>query len=332
MLFSVLTFAQDKQDYTAKFSGYVRAWYQTDLATNQGSYSVKQVRLGIAGSVNEYAGYKTLVDFTRLGKLTSSTTTVNGVKVINSVSASFSDILLDAMAIFKPMQSLEITAGQFKVPFSTDNLKSDQNHEFASRPLLTSVSPNMRDIGFMMTYKIKGSVNAELSVGSFNGSGMNKTETDKTLDYALRALVSPIKDLAVFANYYGGKVTGVDQTFLGFGTSFKYNSLLLEGEYAGKTLSALTGDVNGNSYFGLVTYNIKTNGSFLNEIIPAFRYEIYDPNKDKDNNEIAKMTIGLTFNFAKITFAHFRINYEKFDNKDGTANPDKVILELQTKF
>lgn len=330
LTFSV--FAQEKTDYSPKFSGYVRAWYQADFATDQGAYSVKQARLGIAGAVNEYASYKLLVDFTRLGKLTSTTTTVNGVKVVNGVSANFSDVLLDAMATITPFSNFDITAGQFKVPFSSDNLKSDQNHEFANRPLLTNVSPNIRDIGFIMTYKIKGDVNAELVAGSFNGSGLNKTENDRSLDYSLRAVLTPVKDLNFFANYYGGKVTGADQNFLGFGANYKYSAFLFDAEYAQKILSGVTSDLKGNSYFALVTYNLPIGGGFLKEIIPGFRYEMYDPNTDRDDNEIGRMTFGLTFEFAKITFAHFRINYEKFDYKDGTTNPDKLIFEIQTKF
>lgn len=333
LLSCTLISAQDKPDYSPKFSGYVRAWYQADFSTNQGAYSIKQSRLAIAGNVNEYAGYKFQVDFTRLGKLTTTTTTVNGVKVVNSASASFSDVMLDAVATVAPFKNFEINAGQFKVPFSSDNLKSDQNHEFANRPLLSgNVTPNMRDIGFTVAYKIKGDVNAELIAGTFNGTGMNKTESDRTLDYSLRGVVSPIKDLALFANYYGGKVSGADQSFLGFGASYKYSSFLVEGEYAGKSLSAVTGDINGNSYFAMVNYNISLSEGLLSGIIPAFRYEVYDPNTDKDNNEIGRMTFGVTLNFAKISFAHFRINYEKFDYKDGTANPDKLIFELQTRF
>lgn len=324
--------AQENPDYSAKYSGYIRAWYQSDFGSDQGAYSLKQVRLGISGAVNEYASYKVLVDFTRLGKLTTTTTTVNGVKVVNSAAASFSDILLDAAATITPFKNFDLTAGQFKIPFSSDNLKADQTHQFANRPMITNVSPNMRDIGFIMTYKIKGDVNAELTAGSFNGSGMNKIETDKSLDLSLRAVVSPIKDLNVFANYYGGKVSGLEQNFMGFGLAYKYSAFLFEAEYANKTLSATTGDIKGNSYFAFANYNISFNGGFINEITPAFRYEMFDVNSDKDNNEIGRMTFGLTFQFAKITFAHFRINYEKFDYKDGSTNPDKLILEIQTRF
>jgi len=331
-IISSTAIAQVKPDYSPLLTGYVRAWYLSDYSTNSNQYLVKQARISITGSVNEYAGYKFQVDLTRLGKLTTTSTTVNNTGVVKSVSASFPEILLDAAAVLTPFKNFELTAGQFKVPFSTDNLKSDQNHEFANRPLLGSVSPNGRDIGFTMSYKFKGAVNTELVAGSFNGSGLNKAETDKTMDYVLRAVVSPAKDLNFAASYYDGKVSGGDQNLAGFSGEYKYTSLLIGAEFAKKTLSSLTGDVTGNSYLAFVTYSFAASDGFLKEIIPAFRYESYDPDTDKSNNEVGRITLGVTFEFAKITFAHFRINYEKFDYKDGTANPDKLILEIQTKF
>ncbi|MDP2039084.1 MAG: porin [Ignavibacteria bacterium] len=324
--------AQVKPDYSPQLTGYVRAWYQSDYSTNSSQYLVKQARVSITGLVNEYAGYKFQVDLTRLGKLTTTSTTVNNTGVVKSVSASFPEILLDAAAVLIPFKNFELTAGQFKVPFSTDNLKSDQNHEFANRPLLASVSPNGRDIGFTMSYKFKEAINTELVAGSFNGSGLNKAETDKTMDYVLRGVISPVKDLNLAAGYYNGTTSGNNQNFVGFSCDYKYNSLLVGGEFANRTLSSLTGDVTGNSYVAFVTYCFAASDGFLKEIIPSFRYESYDPDTDKSNNEIGRITLGVTFEFAKITFAHFRINYEKFDYKDGTANPDKLILEIQTKF
>ncbi len=324
--------AQEKPDYSPQLTGFVRAWYQADYFNNSSQYLVKQARVSITGSVNEYAGYKFQVDLTRLGKLTTTSTTLNNTSVVNSVTASFPEILLDAAAVITPFKNFELTAGQFKTPFSTDNLKADQNHEFANRPLLANVSPNVRDIGFTAGYKFRGNINAELVAGSFNGSGFNKAEADKSTDYVLRAVVSPVKDLNFAASYYSGKVTGGDQNLASFSGDYKYNSLLVGAEFANKTVSLLPGNVTGNSYLAFVTYSFAANDGFLKEIIPAFRYDWYDPNTDKDNNEVSRMTFGLTFEFAKITFAHFRINYEKFDYKDGTPNPDKLILEIQTKF
>ncbi len=324
--------AQNKPDYSLKFSGYVRAWHQTDFSNNQGEFLVKQARLGINGAVNEYASYRFLVDFTRIGKLTTTTTTLNGTNVVSGVSANFSDILLDAAATFTPITNLDVTAGQFKVPFSTDNLRSDQNADFVNRPLLTNVSPSIRDIGIMMTYKIKGEVSTELTAGSFNGTGLNKSENDKSMDYVFRAVVSPVKDLNLSGNYYVGITQGTDLNFFDFGFDYKFGSLFVDAEYANKNTKTLGSDISGTSFFAYATYNIPLQGDFLKEIIPAFRFEKFDPNSSQVNNEINMLTFGLTFEFAKVTFAHFRINYELFDYKDGRDNHNKLIFELQTKF
>ncbi len=87
-----ITLGKDKTELSPKFYGYVRAWDQTDFSTNQNQFLVKMARLGVKGNVNEYAGYKVFVDFMRLGKLQTSTTSINGTKVITSASGSFSDV------------------------------------------------------------------------------------------------------------------------------------------------------------------------------------------------------------------------------------------------
>jgi predicted porin len=161
---------------------------------------------------------------------------------------------------------------------------------------------------------------------------MNKTENDRSMDYALRAVVSPLKDLNLSGNYYGGKAEGTDFSFYDFGIDYRTGSLFIDAEYSNKNTKTIVSDFSGTSLFAFATYNIPLGGDFLKEIIPAFRYEKYDPNKSADKNEIDMMTFGLTFEFAKITFAHFRINYELYDYKDGSKNPNKLILELQTRF
>ena len=299
--------AQDKPDYSPKFTGYVRAWYQADYSTNQGQYLVKQARLNIAGAVNEYASYKFQADFTR------------------------TDVLLDAAGIIAPFENFDITAGQFKVPFGTDNLRADQNTDFVNRPLITNVSPSIRDIGVMLTYKLKGNVSAEFNAGSFNGAGFNKAENDKTTDLVFRASVAPIKDFNLSANYYSGKASGNDISLYNLGADYKFGSLFVDGEYSGRSISAVS-STKSNSFFAYAVYNIPLTDSFLKNIIPGFRYESYDPNTSVDKDEIGRMVFGVTLQFAKLTFAHFRVNYEKFDYKNGTTNPDKLIFEIQTRF
>lgn len=332
VLLTVILSGQDKPDYSAKFSGYVRAWHQTDFASGQGQFLVKQARMAIAGAVNEYASYKFQVDFTRLGKLTTSTTTIDDKTVVTSASANFSDILLDAQAIVTPLPNFDISAGQYKVPFSTDNLRADQTHDFANRPLLTNVAPGIRDIGLMLSYKLKGSVPAEFHVGTFNGSGFNKSENDKATDYALRAVVTPISNLGLSGNYYKGKSAGKDLHYFNFGMDYILGSLFLDAEYTNKQTKAAAGDIKGSSLFAYATYKINAETGFIKTVVPAVRYETFNPNTSDDNTKIDMVTLGLTFHFAKLTFAHFRINYELFDYNDGRENPNRLILELQTRF
>ena len=326
------TAAQDKSDYSPKIFGYVRAWHQTDFSTNQGAFLVKMARLGAKGDVNEYAGYKILVDFTRLGKLSTSSTTIDGTKVLTGASANFSDVLLDAEAIVKPVEGLSFSLGQFKVPFSTDNLRSGTDIDFVNRSLLTKVAPGLRDIGFMGTYAVKNGVPLQFNAGLFNGSGQNKTEDDKAVNYSLRASVIPVSGLSLAANYYGGQASGADLGIFDFGFDYKMGNAFFSGEFGQRNTKAATKETTANSYFVYATYEFNFKDSFVSGIVPALRYENYDPNTDLSDNEIGRITAGVALQFAKIKFAQFRINYELFDYKDGRENPNQLIIELQTKF
>jgi len=327
-----LIIAQEKQDYSPKYFGYVRAWYQSDFAKNQGQFLIKEARVGVKGNVNEFTGYKIFVDFVRLGKLQTTTTTLDGVTVLTSANAAFSDVLLDAEAFINPLKNLSISVGQFKVPFSTDNLRPGSEINFVNRPLLTNVAPIIRDIGLMGTYNFEEFIPLELKAGLFNGSGLNKPENDRTTDYSFRAVAKPISLLNLSANYFGGQTLGADLSIFDFGADVKYGNIFLSGEFAQRNTSNSTLDIISNSFFVYALYDIKFEDSFLTHIIPAVRYENYDLNTDITDDEIIRLTTGLTFEFAKLNFAHFRINYELFDYKNGSANPNKLIFELQTRF
>ena len=332
LMVTSLVIAQDKQDYSPKIFGYVRGWYQSDFSKNQSEFLAKMARLGVKGNVNEFTGCKVLVDFVRLGKMQTSSTTINGVTVLTAASATFSDVLLDAEAFINPSKNLSISVGQFKVPFGTDNLRSGADIDFVNRPLLTSVSPALRDVGAMGTYNFKEALPLELKAGLFNGAGQNKSENDKTTNYSLRAVTQPISFLTLSANYYGGQALGADLSIFDFGADVKYGSIFLSGEFAQRNTSSSALDITSNSFFVYALYDMNFKDLFLTHVIPAVRYENYDLNTDIIDDEIIRLTTGLTFEFAKLNFAHFRINYELFDYKNGNANPNKLIFELQTRF
>jgi hypothetical protein len=328
-------FAQNKDTKEStgpEYTGYIRFWQQSDFSTDQSQFILKEITMGASGTVNEYFGYKFLADLTRLGKLTTSTASINGTTVVTKASASFTDILLDAMIKVTPIANLSVSGGQFKIPFSTDNLRGNNSIDFVNRPLMTNVAPASRDVGAMVSYKAS-TLLPEISAGVFNGTGINKTENDKTINYVCRAVVTPLANLNFAANYYAGRISALDVKAYGVGFDWKYNNLFVDGEYIARDTKEPGHTIGSNSYFIYSLYNITISETgFLKYITPAVRFDSYDPDKDKNDNEVQRFTFGVTFNSAKISWAHIRLNYEMYDYKDATVNPDKLIAELQVRF
>lgn len=313
--------------------GYVRAWHQTDLAANKGMFSINMSRIGIKGDLSEYLSYRLFVDFSRLGKLSKETETVEGNEVVTDVSASFSDYLLDAYAEFKPAKGLSFQLGQFKNPFSTENLLSAAAIPFINRSLLKSYSaPGLRDIGLMTTYGGQLPLPFKLNFGLFNGSGQNKTENDKTINYAARLVITPIKIFSLSGNYYSGTISNVDTYFWDIGAEYIQSGLFIAAEYGLKNSDLIVNEKKTNSFFLYGLYDILIESELFPIIQPGFRIEKADPDDTIADNEISRYTFGLTFMLTKKKQTHIRLNYEKYDLADGATNPDKLILEFQIKF
>lgn len=326
------TWSQSKKEFKPVLYGYVQSWYQTDLSTNHGDFLIRYARLGVKGRVNEFAGYKLFVDFTRLGRLKTKTAVINGTSVVTSAEATFSNYLLDADVYLSPVKNFKIDLGQFKVPFGTDNLRSAASIDFINRPLITNVSPGLRDIGVLTSYNLKDYAPLEISAGLFNGTGQNKPENDRTTNFAARAATSPIKGLGISANYYGGKLSGGNVNMYNFGFDFQLSQLFIDGEFGGEGLDNNISTINSNSYFIYSYYDFEFDQVIISHIIPAVRYEHFDPNTSISNDEINRTTIGLSLELAKIKFAQFRVNYELFDYKDGSTNPNKITAAILTRF
>jgi hypothetical protein len=325
--------AQKEVDTSPKFFGYVRSWYQADFSTDENEFIVKMSRVGVKGNVNEYAGYRLFVDFSRLGSLSTETDEIDSQTVVTDTKATFSNFLLDAHVDIKPSKGLTLSLGQFKIPFSTDNLRSAAEIDFVNRPLIyKNITPGLRDIGFMGKYATKGDVPIELTAGLFNGSGQNKSENNKTTDLSLRGVVKPIKGLGLSANYYNGKNSGSDISIYDFGADFKIGKIFFCSEFGQRETTTGNSEISANGFFVYALYEISTNKTFISHVIPGVRFDLVDPNTSLDDDEISRITAGLTLQFLKAKFAQLRINYELYDYKDGRSNPDKLIIELQTKF
>lgn len=332
VLITNLLLAQVKPDYSPQFFGYVKSWYQDDFSSNQGQFLMKEVRFGAKGNVNEFSGYKLMVDFTRLGTLKTTTDLINGKTVLTSATASFSDVLMDADAYITPMKNLTFDLGQFLVPFSTDNLRGGSDIDFVNRPLSTNIAPALRDIGFMTTYQTNIGLPLELKAGLFNGSGQNKPENDKTINYSLRAVAQPVQNLSISANYYEGHISTAAVNIFDFGADYRFTNIFLSGEFGQRKSLLKNVETTSNSFFVYSFYDLDFGNSEVSHLIPAVRFEHYQPDCAKSISDINKTTFGLSIEFAKVKYAQLRVNYELYDYKSGGVNPNTLTVELLTRF
>ncbi len=314
-----------------KTFGYVRTFHQSDFENNSSEFTIKMARIGVKGSINSRLSYKFFVDFARQGKLSTESADLNGEQVISDVSATFSNYLLDAYGKYEIVDDVSITAGQFKIPFSSDNLLAASKLPFSNRPLVYSITPGLRDIGAMVSAKFLLGFPWEVSGGLFNGAGFNKKEDDLTTNYSLRLKALPVKFLSLTANMYSGRFSGPKTDFMNFGAEYKNKNLWVAGEYSIKKTNE-TYDVTSNAWFIYMLYDIPVNINALKFIQPGIRIGRLDRNADMDNDELNRYTAGINFNFTESRNALFRLNYESNQSDDGTGDYDRMILEFQIKF
>jgi phosphate-selective porin OprO/OprP len=140
---------------------------RSDLLTN---FRLRRARLGVDATFFKYLDFKLEGDFGEQG-------------------SSF--ILTDGYGELNYWPEFRIKGGQFKVPFSFEELTSSRFIDFVERSMVNNLVP-ARDVGFVLHGRlIDGMV--EYAVGMFNGIGQNNFETNDSKDYAGRLLVRPFK-------------------------------------------------------------------------------------------------------------------------------------------
>ncbi|MBI4380341.1 MAG: hypothetical protein HY574_04030 [candidate division NC10 bacterium] len=138
---------------------------RSDLLTN---FRVRRARIGVDATLFKYFDIKVEGDF---GESTAQ--------------------LTDGYIDIHYWPELRARAGQFKVPFSFEELTSSRVMDFVERSLVNNLVPT-RDVGAMLHGKLLGGM-VEYGAGVFNGRGQNAAETNDSKDIAGRILVEPFK-------------------------------------------------------------------------------------------------------------------------------------------
>ena len=216
--------------------------------------------------------------------------------------ALVSPALMDAFISYKPLDFLKITAGQFLVPFSQENLTPDRNLETVDRSQVVSAlvarkgdvsnglvdsigNQNGRDIGIMVNgsiIKFENHYLADFYLALLNGAGINTLDNNQSKDIAARLVLHPFKVLDVGASYYNGfdKFTSSptrsqDRIRLGTEFALNYDLLSVKGEW----IQGKEGNTNP-----IVHQGWYLQGSYFlwpKHLQGVFRYDTYDPDTGK---------------------------------------------------
>lgn len=161
------------------------------------TFLVRRARLSLEGKLERYFDFKIEGDF-------ADTT---------------STLLRDFYINVHRMDEFQLRFGQFKEPFSQEELRSDIYQDFVERSLVNNLAPS-RSPGFMASGVIDKGV-FEYQIGAFNGKGLLANNNTNSPEGVVRVRLAPWKNTKSFLGkglFFGGAFA--DGRSLG-GTSFR---------------------------------------------------------------------------------------------------------------
>jgi len=303
-------------------SGYTQVRFQSfQEAGKPDAMDIRRARLDFRGAITPTWDYRLQLEFATAPKI------------------------LDATITFKPYDYLKVQAGQFKVPFSMENLAQSNNLETIDRSQAVEAlvargkdvigNHNGRDIGlqiFGSAFKFKEKNLLDYFIAGFNGQGINTTDLNESKDFAGRIVLHPINGLDIGGSTYIGfdklgTPTPKDQVRNRFGgeLSYTWKNLSVKGEY----IEGKDAAVKKFGYYAQASYFI-----FPKKFQILAKYDAFDPdkdNEDKASNQISNWYIGgLTYFFNE--WAKLSVNYTYKDEKGTKINNDLISAQAQISF
>lgn len=280
------------------------------------AFDLHRARLDVKGNITDKWSYEVYTEF------------ASSVKLIDGYTA------------YKFADFAKITAGQFKIPFSNENLVSDSQLEFIDRSqgveALVSRSKdvignsNGRDIGLQLSGNLAKTDDRYLFdyfIGVFNGAGYNVTaDNNYHKDVSARLGFHPIKNLDFGGSLYRGQgipTGGAKQQArnrYGFDGRYILGNLSLTAEYIHGTDAAVQKD----GWFGQAGYFV-----WPKKIQLVAKYDTFDPNKTIGTDRTFIYTGGVNFIFNQWT--KLAVDY-LFRHEEAAVQVKNNVLEAQLQI
>jgi phosphate-selective porin OprO and OprP len=320
-------------------NGYTQARFQSlQEPGKKDGFDIRRARLDLKGVITEKWDYRMQLDFASSPKI------------------------LDATIGFRLGDYLKVTAGQFKVPFSMENLTASNRLESIDRSQVVEAlvargkdvigNHNGRDIGLQLGgsfIRIGDRFLVEYAVGVFNGSGINPAaitsskdfagrdiygsivDNNETKDFSGRLLFHPIAGLDIGGSYYNGydmwttskTDPAKNQVRKRIGGELSY--ALNNLSFKGEYIQGTDAKTDRSGWYAQAGYYF-----IPKKFQVIIKYDSYDPDLDKDKNISTNYVTCLSYYFNDFTRLQGSFTYR--DEEGTQINNDVIALQLQIGF
>lgn len=290
-----------------KLSGWAQARYTNAVGTTN-SLELRRARLAVDGNPTPRVAYKVQID---------------GVR---------SPVLLDARLDYNYRPYAKVTVGQFKIPFSQENLVSSRDLIPIERSLVglalvpgRDTGSNGRDIGAQLAGNIvrgDGRPLFDYAVGIFNGAGINTRDDNRRKDAAARLVVHPFAGLSLAGDYYNGASGAKELSRERAGVEFAYVRKLysLRGEY----IWGHDDRVPKYGWYTQFAYRLRPRWEAL------ARFDTYDPKRHAGKDVTNTYLVGV--NWYLSNGVKLQANYGLVDQEARTNLTNLFLSQLQFQF
>lgn len=337
---SALESAVNKTDtvnnYKPQLHGILRGKYEYEHDIDAGRFEVRNARISVEGNLPLRSGYKLEVD------------------LCDETSIK----MKDAWVRVNPWETLQISIGQQRLPFSIDAHRNPSDQYFANRSFIAKQTGDARDVGLLVGYTtpmafIQGG-KVIMNAGLFNGSNLDNQQNAWHSDwnYSARLQFIPIKGIALVPSIQHTAIANrkAHYTSFDFGTYYETDFFHFEVEYLRKHYNNNAFD-DCNAINAMILYNKPIKNKSIESISLLGRYDYMDDHSDgksgfeeTDPTRLVisdyarhRMTLGITLAVRNKYFpTDLRFNYEKYwypDNgKPKESEQDKLVAEIMIKF
>ena len=294
--------------------GYIQVRYYSNNDMDN-SFDIRRARLSLKGNIIKKLNYKLQTEF-----------------------GGSRQKLLDAELNFDIHPLLQLTAGQFTIPFSYENLISSSNlatinrsqivEALAARGMDFSGNHNGRDIGMMIKGRFSLYLDYEYALGLFNGSGINIKDTNKQKDVIGRYIIHLPYYLSVGSSFYMGRYTPDDSLHirvkrerLGIELIYDHSLFTFSSEY----IQGKDSNIDKDGWYLQAGYYL-----FAQKIQLVTKYDAYHPDLNHSGILSTIYTLGINLLFNKKS--KLQINYEVKDYQELEKEDYSFIVQLQFGF